>query len=389
MDGIQSKKRSDYTSKQAKVVACLPAFTGKTAPLCLLITLTLYLFFVIVTAKMATIRDVARVSGVSTATVSNVLNNTSRPVHPETRKRVMEAVRRLDYHPNVMARSLVGGRVQTIGVVCGVIEPEVITNPYAAMILRGILTEAARHEYNVTLRTARWRNARESASAFRDGRADGYIVVAPALDSDMVSGLAELGLPLVVVSSENAPAGVPCVDVDNYAGLRIATEYLINLGHTRIAHMSGDIHQPSVADRRAGFLDTMAAAGLSVPPEFLVTSWYIVSRSKEDARRLLTLPDRPTAIATGSDNIACGILEVARELGIAIPEELSVTGFDDIPSATLVTPQLTTVRQPLVKIGETAAARLLSIINGEEGIGNYIAPPELVVRDSTAPPPTT
>jgi DNA-binding LacI/PurR family transcriptional regulator len=338
---------------------------------------------------MATIRDVARESGVSTATVSNVLNNTSRPVHPGTRERVLETARRLNYHPNVMARGLVGGRVQTIGVVFGVVEPEVITNPYAAMILRGILTEAARHEYNVTLRTARWRGAKESANAFRDGRADGYIIVAPALDSDMVEGLAALDLPLVVVSSEKAPKGVPCVDVDNYAGLRMATEHLIRLGHTRIAHMSGDVQQPSVAARRDGFLDAMIAAGLPVPPEYLVTSWYIVARSKEDTRRLLTLPNRPTAIATGSDNIACGILEVARELGIGIPDELSVTGFDDIPPATLVTPQLTTVRQPLVTIGETAAAKLLSVIHGEEAVVNYIAPPELVVRGSTAPPPPT
>jgi DNA-binding LacI/PurR family transcriptional regulator len=312
---------------------------------------------------MATIRDVARESGVSTATVSNVLNNTSRPVHPGTRERVLETARRLNYHPNVMARGLVGGRVQTIGVVFGVVEPEVITNPYAAMILRGILTEAARHEYNVTLRTARWRGAKESANAFRDGRADGYIIVAPALDSDMVEGLAALDLPLVVVSSEKAPKGVPCVDVD--------------------------VQQPSVAARRDGFLDAMIAAGLPVPPEYLVTSWYIVARSKEDTRRLLTLPNRPTAIATGSDNIACGILEVARELGIGIPDELSVTGFDDIPPATLVTPQLTTVRQPLVTIGETAAAKLLSVIHGEEAVVNYIAPPELVVRGSTAPPPPT
>jgi LacI family transcriptional regulator len=202
----------------------------------------------------------------------------------------------------------------------------------------------------------------------------------------MITGLADLDLPLVVVSSQDVPDGVPFVDVDNYEGLRLATEYLIRIGHTRIAHMSGDENQPSVAARRAGYLDAMAAAGLSVPPEYVVTSWYIVSRSKEDSRRLLTLPNRPTAIATGSDNIACGILEVARELGIAIPGELSVTGFDDIPPATLVTPQLTTVRQPLTDIGSRATEKLLSLINGEESVSSHRAQPELVVRGSTAPP---
>jgi len=336
---------------------------------------------------MATIRDVARESGVSTATVSNVLNNTARPVHPRTRERVLETVRRLNYHPNAMARGLVGGRLQTIGVLFGVIEPEVITNPYATAILEGILTAASHHEYNVTLWTSRWRNARESAAAFSDGRADGYIVVAPALDSDIVYGLAELELPLVTVSSQSVPPGVPFVDVDNRAGLRMATEHIIQLGHTRIAHMSGDLQQPSVAARRAGFCDAMSAAGLEVRPEYVVTSWYIVGRSMEDSRRLLRLPERPTAIVTGSDNIACGLLEVARELGIAIPQELSITGFDDIPPASLVTPQITTVRQPLVEIGKCAMNLLLQRIHGADVVESYLAQPQLIVRGSTAPPP--
>jgi LacI family transcriptional regulator len=338
---------------------------------------------------MATIRDVAKESGVSTATVSNVLNNTSRPVHPRTRERVLETVRRLNYHPNAMARGLVGGRLQTIGVLFGVIEPEVITNPYATAILQGILMTASQYEYNVTLWTSRWRSARESAAAFRDRRADGYIVVAPALDSDIVRGLAELELPLVAVSSQDVPKGVPFIDVDNYAGIRLATEHVIGLGHTRIAHMSGDEQQPSVPARRRAFLDTMQAAGLPVPPEYLVTSWYIVGQSMVDSRRLLTLRNRPTAIVTGSDNIACGIIEVARELGIAIPQELSVTGFDDIPPASLVTPQITTVRQPLIEIGKRAMALLLRRINDEEPVENCLAQPQLIVRGSTAPAPNS
>lgn len=341
--------------------------------------------------NVPTIRDVAKICGVSTATVSNVLNNADRPVHPRTRERVMEAARRMNYHPNAMARGLTGRRLDTIGVHFGGIEPEVITNPYASLVLQGILTTASQRGYNVTLWTKRWHSAAESAAAFRDRRADGYILVAPTLDSDMVSGLADLELPLVVISSQEVPQGVPFVDVDNHAGLRIATEHMIALGHTRIAHMSGDEQQPSVADRRAGYLSAMAAAGLPVPPEYLVTSWYMVEESKEDARRLLSLPDRPTAIVTGSDHIAHGILKVAREMGIRVPEELSVTGFDDLPSASMVEPPLTTVRQPLVEIGQHAARLLLDDIEEVEpeapGDRSHLAEPVLIVRGSSAPPP--
>jgi len=150
--------------------------------------------------------------------------------------------------------------------------------------------------------------------------------------------------------------------------------------------MTGDIHQPSVEGRRNGFLRAMAEAGIPVRPEYMVTSWYIRGQSKADARKLLTLPDRPTAIVTGSDNIALDILEVARELKIAVPEELSVTGFDDYPLATLVTPQLTTVRQPLDELGKIATTMVLDQIEGIGIARGEILQSKLIIRDSTAPP---
>jgi LacI family transcriptional regulator len=337
---------------------------------------------------MTTIRDVAKACGVSTATVSNVLNNTGRPIHPETKARVLETAHRLKYHPNAIARVMTGQRVHAIGVLLGVIEPEVITNPYASAILQGIFTTAAAREYNVTLWTAPWRSAAESAGRFRDRRADGFIIVGPPLNSDIIQGLFDLRVPVISVSSQAVPDGVPFIDVDNEQGLCMATEHVIRLGHTRIAHMTGDIHQPSRPARLDGFLKTMQAAGLAVPPEYVVTSWYIAERAREHVYLLLTLPNRPTAIVTASDNIACAILEVARELNIAVPEQLSVTGFDDIPPATLVTPQLTTIRQPLVEIGKTAMQMLLQIIEDEE-VQSRVVAPQLIVRESTGPRPVT
>ncbi len=335
---------------------------------------------------MATIRDVAKASGVSTATVSNVFNDSDRPVNARTRQRVLDAAHRLNYHPSAVARTLQGRPLCTIGVLFGVIEPEVITNPYASLILRGILTAAARHGYHVSIATRRWESATLSAAAYRDRRADGYIVVAPALDSDMVAGLHATGQPIVVISSQAVPQDVPFVDVDNALGIRRATEHMIALGHTRIAHISGDEGQPSVAARRTGFEETMAEAGLHVPPEYIVTSKYMIKESMDDSRALLTLPNPPTAIVTGSDNIALGILEVAKELGLSIPRDLSVTGFDDLPLAELVVPSLTTVRQPLAELGERAAQMLLNQIEDEKKAVSFLAQPELIVRASTGPP---
>ncbi|MCE7700249.1 MAG: LacI family transcriptional regulator, partial [Methanobacterium paludis] len=211
---------------------------------------------------MSTIRDVARRSGVSVATVSYVLNNGPRPVRPETRQRVLDAMRELDYHPNAMARGLARRKMNTLGVLLPMVETTIVTNPYASGILRGILQAAAGAGYNVTLFTERWRSARESLGVFRDRRTDGLLLVAPPMDSDMLPALAGLDMPLAVIS---APAGwsqTLSVDVDNMGGALQATEYLIALGHRRIAHITGHTNLASVPPRVEGYRRALCAAGI-------------------------------------------------------------------------------------------------------------------------------
>jgi LacI family transcriptional regulator len=322
------------------------------------------------------------------ATVSYVLNNGPRPVRPETRRQVLAAMERLGYHPNAMARALVRGRVNTFGVVFGKVEPAIVTNAYVTQLLQGVMTAAADLGYNVTLFTQSWRGRASSANGYKDGRTDGVLVIAPLTDTDMVSALAAKHLPMVVISATlPAGTGIPYVDVDNYLGARLATEHLLSLGHTRIAHILGEPVQPSVPDRRRGFCDAMTAAGLEVPAGWLISSRYDQGEGHRAATALLTRADRPTALFAGNDGIALGALEAARDLGISVPGQLSVVGFDDIPAAALVTPQLTTVRQPLTEIGEKATRMLVSLIEGkpQEQTGHREAP-ELVVRGSSAPP---
>jgi LacI family transcriptional regulator len=346
---------------------------------------------------MATIRDVARESGFSVATVSYVLNNGPRTVRPRTRERVLAVMRELDYHPNAMARGLVSRRLHTVGVLFGQIETTVVTNPYAASLLPGILSAAAACGYNVTLFPEQWEGESQSASSLRDRRTDGLLLVSPLTDSDMLNAVAMLDIPAIAISSARDGYGIPTVDVDNRLGGRLAAEHLMALGHQRIAHIHGKENHSSVPERREGFLGALKERGIYIAPEYLVAADYSGRATTEQIVELLQLPTPPTAIFAGNDIIAIKILEIARELNISVPEQLSVIGFDDIPSATLVSPSLTTVRQPLFDIGQCATRQLIGRIehrprDAEKGEGFVDTPvrriePTLIVRATTGPPP--
>ena len=336
---------------------------------------------------MPTIKDIARASGVSTATVSYVLNGT-RTLLPETHERVMRAVQELGYHPSAVARSLNHKRLNTLGLLFGVVDSlGVVTNPYASTILQGVLAAASEANYNVTLFTEPWRSAALSAPRFRDGRTDGVLLIAPTTDADILSGLAALDLPLVVISADGEPYGVPSVDVDNAQGMRLALMHLLTLGHRRIAHLTGPENLYSSVLRRTTFCEVLAASGVELPPGYLVESHYDAVGSYAQAKRLLALPTPPTAIFAANDAIALSVLAAAHDAAIPVPERLSVVGFDDIPASTVVRPALTTVHQPLTLLGETAA-RLLVRRMADETVPSpmTLLEPTLIVRETTAPP---
>jgi DNA-binding LacI/PurR family transcriptional regulator len=336
---------------------------------------------------MATIHDVAKECGVSITTVSLVLNNSTRPVNIETRKRVQAAARRLNYHPSAVARGLVQRRMYSLGVYFCTVEESIVTNAYASGVLQGVFQEGTRREYDVHLFTTPWKNAETSAARFRDRRTDGTLVIAPTRDSDIVERLHGLGLPLVVVSAPTTVPGVPYVDVDDAEGGRIAARHLLSLGHQRIAHLAGDENQSSVRQRRDAFLTTLAEAGMILPPEYLPPGTFNIDGRYENACRILDLPNRPTAIFATNDDIAFAVLRAARERGISVPEQLSVIGFDDYPAASLTFPALTTIHHPLRSIGARATQLLIERVEGTPITElRHIFTPELVVRDTTAPP---
>ena len=336
---------------------------------------------------MATIRDVARESGVSVATVSYVLNNGPRPVRDETRERVLAVMRRLDYHPNAMARGLVRRRLFTLGVLFSSVEPTVVTNNYATCVLRGIMAAAVQAGYNVTIFTRPWQDARRSAARFGDRRTDGILVAAPSVGSDVVSGLAQRGVPVVVVSAPSNDSCVPWVDVDNARGAVLATEHLLALGHRRIAFLMGDGTQRSVFQRRDAFMATLGRAGVPVRDDYWLPGSFEPEVVYRNVTRLLNLPEPPTSIFTTNDDMAATTLEAARDLGVRVPQDLSVIGFDDYPYKGVGAPILTTVRHPLAEVGEAAARLLIDRVEGRgDGQREMVFQPELIVRETTLPP---
>ncbi|MDX1934595.1 MAG: LacI family DNA-binding transcriptional regulator [Capsulimonadales bacterium] len=336
---------------------------------------------------MATIHDVAKASGVSVTTVSVVLNNAPRPVNAETRQRVLAAARRLNYHPNAMARGLVSRRTHSLGIQFSSVEPSVVTNYYASGILSGILAEGAMRKYDIHLFTSLWENATVSGSRIKAQRTDGVLAISPVIGSDIASGLEQANLPVVVVSAPSGLPNVPYVDVDNILGARLAVEHLLELGHTRIAYLATDRTMHSEREREAGFLTGMQEAGRSVAPEFVVSTSYVLGDITQSLARLLALPAPPTALFVCNDNIALSLLKAARDLNVSIPGTLSLIGFDDTDLASLSAPALTTIRHPLRDIGATAARLLIERIEGRAVPERHIFTPELVVRASTAPPP--
>lgn len=345
-----------------------------------------------VTGGAATISDVARLSGVSVGTVSNVLNNRTKHIRPEMRGRVLDAARQLNYRPNGVARGLVQRRTRTLGVLFHASSAIITLDPYASAVLHGILMGTSAFGYSVLLYPQPLTNREKDVHMVADGRADGILVVAPEQGDETLAALIAMDIPVALVSARwEGNGNVVSVDVDNYAGAYRATEHLLSLGHRKIAHLTGSLKQQSAHDRETGFRTAMADAGVRVREDFVVACGYHGGEAYEPTRRLLALPDPPTALFCANDNLAVGAALAARDAEVSLPDSLSLVGFDDAPAAVLITPQLTTIRQPLAEIGRRAAELLI----GRLADGPSAAPgqallfePTLVVRGSTVGPPS-
>jgi DNA-binding LacI/PurR family transcriptional regulator len=329
------------------------------------------------------IADVAARAGVGVATVSRVLNGRAHVAAP-TRERVLAAISELDYRPSSIARNLSLRRTLVVGVVV-----PFLTSPSAVERVRGIVTALSASRYDVSLFDGESEDRRRRAFDLlgRSDRSDGLLVVSLVPPEPEVERLQAARIPCILIDAPHPT--LPHLVVDDVAGGELATRHLVELGHRRIAFV-GDkptdhYRFRSSRDRTTGYERALARAGLEMRPEYVREGTQSRHLARSIAEELLGLPERPTAIFAASDTQAVGVLEAARALGLGVPGDLSVVGFDDVEIAAYV--GLTTVRQPLFESGRRGVELLLQALAGEPlAARSETLPIELVVRETTGPP---
>ncbi|MEI7770169.1 MAG: LacI family DNA-binding transcriptional regulator [Chloroflexales bacterium] len=333
----------------------------------------------------ATIRDVARHAGVGLGTVSRVLND-SPLVSPVTRKRVLDAIAELRYAPSQIARSFASGKTLTVSAIA-----PFFTRPSVVERLRGIESRLTDSGYSLVVFNVETVARRDACllDISRHDRSDGVLIISLTPREDELMALHEAGSPVALVDA--SAAGIFGVRIDDVYGGELAVRHLIDLGHRRIGFVGDSIDQvrefnfTSSRDRHRGYMNMLAAAGVAPRPELQRHGVHGRLEARLLARELLQLSDPPTAIFAASDTQAMGVLEAARDLGVRVPADLSIVGFDDIDVAEYL--GMTTVRQPLFMSGRRGVELLLRLIGGEEPeIQSELLPIDLVVRGTTAPP---
>jgi LacI family transcriptional regulator len=340
----------------------------------------------------ASIRDVAAQAGVSLATVSKVLNRRGHgAISPATCTRVEEAARSLDYHPSAVARGLAGRRMETIGVVLAYDQASITSDPYLGPCLDGILSVTKqRHQKTMLFTEDTWDDALKNLPTYCDGSCDGLLVVIPRMHCPVVAALRARQIPLVRIGDSHPEGEDSWADVDNEAGARRAVEFLIAQGHRRIAAFLGNRDFFSNDQRLEGYRKALANAGIALDSRLLFDGSYHTIDGERNLHRLRArLPgtDRPTAVFCLCDSIAVGALQACAEIGICVPEDLSVIGFDDSTLARRLAPGLTTMRHSIGDVGRRATELLLGRIQRTIAPGtSCLLPPELIVRATVAPP---
>lgn len=329
------------------------------------------------------IKDIAQKLGVSPATVSRALSG-SDVVARATRERILDAARDLDYRPNVSARNLRTRRAMAVLMVV-----RNIANPFYLEILKGAEAAARAAGYSVLMGNTEDDPAREAEyfGMLRDGHADGMILMTGKLpEAPDTGGRLPSSLPVVVALETIQDASFPSVQIDNTAAARDAVQHLLDLGHTRIAHICGPLPEVLSVKRREGYRAAMSSAGLAVPCGYEQRGDFLLHSGRRACRALSGLPQPPTAIFAANDEMAFGAIHELRSMGRDVPRDVSIVGFDDVHLSEAFYPPLTTVSQPRLDIGRRAMAILLEILAGGSGPeASVVLPTTLRVRGTTGP----
>ena len=334
--------------------------------------------------RQAKSQDVAKLAGVSRTTVSFVLNEVPGvKISAETRQRVLQAARELNYYPTAAARSLASGKTRRIGLILGQGKDRLAADAFLPTFLQGITASVNRRSYLLVVQLSEAVSTHEAYSRLiREQQVDGLILSGPRSDNQILDELAEDEFPLILHGRLEG-RGFPWVDVDNKAGGYLATNHLIGLGHRRIGFISNAPLSYAGADERfAGYRAALGEHDIPLDQDLVQTAAFVPQSGRTAMGALLSLPDRPTAVFAASDVVAIGAMGAAQDAGLRIPEDMAIVGFDDIFLAAHICPPLTTVRVPAYGLGWTAADVLITLIEGEEDVSSVTLETELVVRES-------
>jgi LacI family transcriptional regulator len=329
--------------------------------------------------RRATIHDVAAAAGVSVATVSKAVNG-RYGVSPETVSRVLDAVKTLGYESSLVASSMRSRKTGVVGVLVAAIEP------FSAEILKGVGGALAGTGYDLLAYSGSRRDGegweRRSLSRLSGTLIDAAIIVTPTVVN------VTSDVPIVAIDPHTGRADLPTVESDSFTGAQQAVHHLVQLGHRRIGFIAGRPDLRSAVARASGYRAGLSAAGIPFDPALVGVGRYEQDVAREAAEAMLSLDDPPTAVFAANDLSALSIIDVAAEHGRRVPEDLSVVGFDDVPEAARAQPALTTVRQPMKRLGAEAVRMVLALLAGEDLPQTHLLlPTRLVARATTAPPP--
>jgi len=309
----------------------------------------------------ATIKDVARRAGVSIATVSRAINNVG-PLREETRSRIISAIRELNYSPNAMGRGLVTSRTETLGVILPDVHGE-----FFSELMRGIDQAARARNYHIMISSTHSEKSEIESMLkhMRGGRVDGIIIMSPHVGSLELHGIIPRSLPVVLLNCCAQHALFDTVQINNFGGAYKMVKHLIGHGHERIAIIKGQENNYDALERYRGYRAALEEHGLPILSQLEVTGNFTEESGFAATRLLLNVYPRPTAIFASNDAMAIGAIRALHEAGLAIPEDVAIAGFDDIPMSRYLTPPLSSVHVPIFELGAKAVERLFVSIDAK------------------------
>lgn len=330
-----------------------------------------------------TIKDIARMADVSIATVSRVINHKNEGVSEETRSRILRIVKETDYYPNRIARGLVTKKTNILGLIL----PD-ITNPFFPGIARGVEDTASKYGYNIILCNSDNKSEKEETyiNILTENNVDGIICTSvTGFNNERMKKHKQKKIPFVFLDRSLYRENIPVVYSDGTYGMYEMVKYVIKEGHRRIAYISGPEDNSSSAQRMTGYRQAIQMAGIPYDPDIVAIGSYQIKDGNECMRRLLESGHDFTAVVCANDLMAVGALDELKSREIKVPEEISITGYDDIYAAGITSPKLTTVAQPVYEMGCYAVEQLVGLIRGEKLVQSEIRlKPELIIRQSVS-----